>query len=309
MSEIPAKPKAPAPAVPKSSPLTNPPFLNDDDRLFRLAERIKGSSVVPKDYIGKPENIFVAMMYGREIGLHPIQAVQSIMVVNGRPTLWGDAIPGLVQASGLLEKFEENWDESTKTATCIVRRKGDQKDHTVTFSLAEATKAGLTNKDTWKNYPKRMCAMRARAFAFRDRFSDVLKGLAVREEVEDYQILEGAPQEPLKVPAAVTEAEVVTTATPSTEEPAPQPAVDPARERLGRARENFKATYGLSAGTLSAWQTAKNFPAPSDEVAELSRLWLAIKSGKTTVEKEFGPFVPAETDAIEGSDDDLFEKQ
>src|SRR5262249_49394 len=35
-------------------------------------------------------------------------------------------------------------------------------------------------------YPRRMLMMRARSWALRDGFADVLRGLSIREEVEDY---------------------------------------------------------------------------------------------------------------------------
>ena len=55
-----------------------------------------------------------------------------------------------------------------------------------TFSIAEARKARLLGKSgPWQDYRGRMLQMRARGFALRDGFADVLKGLNIREEVED----------------------------------------------------------------------------------------------------------------------------
>ena len=45
----------------------------------------------------------------------------------------------------------------------------------------------LWGKNVWKSYPDRMLQMRARGFALRDSFPDVLKGLITREEAQDYQ--------------------------------------------------------------------------------------------------------------------------
>jgi hypothetical protein len=78
------------------------------------------------------------------------------------------------------------------TATCRVRRRGENTDTIRQFSVADAKKAGLwTRKGPWEHYPQRMLAMRARAFALRDGFADVLRGLSVAEEMAD---VKPAPQ-------------------------------------------------------------------------------------------------------------------
>lgn len=159
--------------------------------LERFAAIAAGSELVPKDYKGKPANVVVAVMFGNELGLHPNQALQSIAVINGRPSLWGDAVPALVQQHPKYEWMRETFDDATMTATCIVKRKGED-EHTVTFSQADAQRAGLWMKkgyqggDTpWVTYPKRMLTLRARAFACRDKFADALKGISVAEEAMD----------------------------------------------------------------------------------------------------------------------------
>ena len=152
---------------------------------MRFAELAAASDLVPKDFVGKPGNIVLALQLGYEVGLGPVQALQSIAVVNGRPTLWGDAVLALVRASGKLESIDETDDGST--ATCTVKRRGDPSPVVRRFGVEDAKRAGLANKSgPWTQYPARMRQMRARAFALRDAFADVLRGIAVREEVEDY---------------------------------------------------------------------------------------------------------------------------
>ena len=54
------------------------------------------------------------------------------------------------------------------------------------FSMQDAKQAGLTGKQgPWSQYPRRMLQMRARAFALRDVFADVLRGVHVAEEAQD----------------------------------------------------------------------------------------------------------------------------
>ncbi|ELW78160.1 MULTISPECIES: hypothetical protein [Acinetobacter] len=153
---------------------------------MQIAGILADSDIVPKDYQKKPGNILVAMQWGAEIGLQPLQAMQNIAVINGRPSLWGDAVLALVRSSGLLEQFEETQTEDV--ATCIVKRKG-QKAVTKTFSKEDAKRAGLTSKQgPWSQYPKRMMQMRARGYALRDEFTDILKGFGVAEEERDKEI-------------------------------------------------------------------------------------------------------------------------
>ncbi len=152
---------------------------------MQLSEMMANSDMVPKDFKGRPGNVLVAVQMGAEVGLPPMQAIQNIAVINGRPALWGDAVKAVVLASPLCEKFEESFNDTSMTAQVLVKRKGHA-ERIITFSQADAQAAGLWGKQgPWKQYPKRMLAMRARGFAARDEFADVLKGLSVAEEAQD----------------------------------------------------------------------------------------------------------------------------
>lgn len=156
------------------------------DETWRLATIIGKSGMAPKAY-KSPEQVMVGIMAGLELGLTPFTALQSIAIIGNNPSVWGDGALALVESSGLLEYHDEEFDEQTKTAICTVKRRGKPKATVRTFSYEDAKQAGLLNKDgPWKGYPKRMCQMRARAFALRDTFADVLKGIGIAEEVEDY---------------------------------------------------------------------------------------------------------------------------
>jgi hypothetical protein len=153
---------------------------------IEFAELLSKSSLVPKDFVGNPGNIIVAIQWGAEVGLAPMQAMQNIAVINGRPCLWGDAVLALVRASGLLDAINEEVSEAG--ATCTVKRRGSVPVSRA-FTVEDAKRAGLWGKQgPWTTYPKRMLQMRARAFALRDEFTDVLKGMHVAEEVADLEI-------------------------------------------------------------------------------------------------------------------------
>jgi hypothetical protein len=157
------------------------------DQAMTYAKMISESDLAPKDYRNKPGNVLIAMQFGSEIGLKPLQAIQNIAVINGRPSLWGDAMMALVLSHPVCEYVHEHSENGT--AYCAVKRKDEDKEYVYTFSKEDAKIAGLLNKPgCWTQYPERMLQMRARGFALRDKFADVLKGIAIREEVQDYVV-------------------------------------------------------------------------------------------------------------------------
>lgn len=154
------------------------------EEAMKYADLIAKSEIVPNDYRNKPANVLVAIQMGLELGLPPLQALQNIAVVNGRPAVWGDSLMAIARSHPSCEYITETFDDNTMTATCKAKRKG-QPEEVRTFSRADAELAGLWGRNTWKSYPKRMLQMRARGFAIRDVFPDALRGIALAEEVQD----------------------------------------------------------------------------------------------------------------------------
>ena len=153
-----------------------------------FATLISKSDMVPKDYKEKPSNVLVAIQMGMELGLPPMQALQNIAVINGRPAVWGDAMLALVRSNAACDWVKETitGDGDKMVATCSIQRRGDPEPTTRTFTVDDAKKAGLWSKEgPWKNYPKRMLQMRARSWACRDAFPDALRGIGMVEEVQD----------------------------------------------------------------------------------------------------------------------------
>ena len=147
-----------------------------------IATKLARSGFVPTQFANKPEAVFVAMMWSKVYGLPIVQGLQSIAVVNGKPSLYGDAALAVVNASGLLVDISEELTTDSNgclTAVCTVKRKDRQTPTRRTFSQSDAEAAGLWGRNVWKSYPKRMLQMRARAFALRDAFPDVLSGNSI----------------------------------------------------------------------------------------------------------------------------------
>jgi hypothetical protein len=164
-----------------------------------FSNMLSKSTMVPKAYQNKPEDVLVAVQWGYELGLAPLQALQNIATINGKPSVYGDAAMALVQNSPVCEDVKEYFEgegTSNPIAVCVAKRK-NRTEVISKYSVEDAKRAGLWNKQgPWTQYPKRMLQMRARGFALRDAFPDVLKGLITVEEAQDYPDDTAAPQAP-----------------------------------------------------------------------------------------------------------------
>lgn len=162
--------------------------LSNLDEMGRFCLAVSKSRLAPKGF-ETPEAIMVAVQFGLEIGLSPMQSLQSICLINGRPSVWGDAALALAMGRPDFEDITEvtEGDGEQAKAICTVRRAG-RSPVTRVFSVGDAKKAGLWGKSgPWSQYPKRMLQMRARSWALRDSFPDALKGIGIAEEVRDIQ--------------------------------------------------------------------------------------------------------------------------
>jgi hypothetical protein len=168
---------------------------------MQFAQMVAKSDFAPKDFKGKPESCLLAIQHGSEIGLSPMQSLQNIACINGRPSIWGDAALALCLASPVCDGIHETieGDGDNMTAVCKTSRKGKDANVVGRFSVADAKKAGLWGKaGPWTQYPKRMLQLRARGFALRDAFPDVLKGLITAEEAQDYPKPEPVARPPVE---------------------------------------------------------------------------------------------------------------
>jgi len=193
------------PARDRPSPLT-PQSWQEAEKLAKLLCKTK---LVPQGF-ESPDLCLIAIMQGMEMGLPPMMALQRMALVEGKLTLWGDGALALVLKSGLctsmtewMDVCDQNGDPGLRSAKdqtfnpgfdrdqenwvahCEVQRLSWPEPIIRSFSVRDAKRAGLWQKEgPWMDYPKRMLQMRARAFALRDVFADVLGGLYLREEIE-----------------------------------------------------------------------------------------------------------------------------
>ena len=237
---------------------------------MQFSKVVAGTEFAPKDFRGKPEACMLAIQHGAEIGLKPMQSLQSIAVINGRPAIWGDAALAVVTASPACVHVTETveGDGESMVAVCQALRKGYPQPVVVRFSVADAKKAGLWGKaGPWQQYPRRMLQLRARGFALRDAFPDVLRGLITAEEARDYQVVD---------PESRPQPEVRTRMEPQPHAPAGLPApagVGDAVAEKARLAINNATTMGtlqhLAAAVAKRGEEGK---LTADEVLELVTL-------------------------------------
>jgi hypothetical protein len=152
---------------------------------MQWGQMIANSAFCPKEFKGKPEEVLVAIQFGQELGLQPMQSLQNIAVINGKPSLYGDAVIAVCRMGSDFEYCHEEFDDATMTAICKVKRRGEP-EYVVKYNKEDAVLAGLWGKQgPWRLHPKRMLQMRARSFGLRDKFAHLLKGMAMVEEMQD----------------------------------------------------------------------------------------------------------------------------
>ncbi len=196
----------------------------DIEQAFRLATIMHASQMFK---FKSAEQILIAVMHGMEIGLPPMQAATQIAVINGKPSVFGDAALALVSSSGLLEDIEEVFegDGDSMVAVCTVKRRYRPSPIVSRFSVVDAKKAKLWGKSgPWTDYPKRMLQMRARGFALRDAFPDVLGGVGISEEVHDY---DSEPENPAASQGGSARVTLADMRGPVNPQPSQQSADDP----------------------------------------------------------------------------------
>lgn len=189
--------KKPSPPALKNIMFDNGIVPRDYDDVMRLAGITHASGLAPKS-LDTAQKVAVAMMMAMEVGMPIVTGIQNIAVINGKAGIWGDAALAMVRRSGLLEVFTE-WSEGERktpgwTFYCKIKRKG-QAEVIGSYSWAEAAEAGFTNpkmKDgrndpysPWTRFTSRMMQFKARNFVLRDQFGDVLRGMALAEDMQD----------------------------------------------------------------------------------------------------------------------------
>lgn len=162
--------------------------ISDWQVMQQQAAILAKSNLVPKQFRGKADDIIVASLMAKELGLGPIAALTYIDVIDGTPTVNAEGKLALIRQRGHSVKGT-----ATATKAIVTGKRADNGDElTVEWDIHMAQRAGLANKQVWKQYPEAMLWSRAVSQLSRMIFSDVLMGMSyTREEVEAF---DGSPE-------------------------------------------------------------------------------------------------------------------
>jgi hypothetical protein len=130
--------------------------------------------------VNTPEKALAIMQKGKELGIPAMEALSSINVIQGKPSVSPQLMLALARKTGELEDLQMTGD--AKRATVSIKRKG-QTAYTTTFGVEEATASGLMAKDNYKKQPAVMFQWRALAANLRITFPDAISGLYTYDEM------------------------------------------------------------------------------------------------------------------------------
>lgn len=187
---------------------------------WKTAQKIANTPFVPSAFRGKPEAVFAAILYGEELGIGPMQSLNSIHVIEGKPGMSPELMRGLVARAGHRIDVKE---ASAERVTLWGKRTDNESEATVTWTMDDARLAGLAGRGAWKTYPRAMLLARATSELCRMIFADVVAGLSyTQEELASIsgQVWDEVPADPLAPePVAITATPVVVEAEPVHAEP------------------------------------------------------------------------------------------
>lgn len=146
---------------------------------MRYAQALASASLLPKSYQRQPANILLAMEYGHALGLDTITAIQSVHVIDGKPTASAQLIGGLVRRAG--HRLRVTGDDSHAIAE-IVRKDDPDFVFRSEWTITRAQAAGLAGRGSWKTYPAAMLKARAITEVARDACPEALAGVAYTAE-------------------------------------------------------------------------------------------------------------------------------
>lgn len=235
---------APAPPPAPRLPVALAPSSYGE--MFTLAENMHRSKMFG---VSSPEQALVVLMTGLELGFSPAQAFRGIHVINNKPTLSADMMAAVCKARPDVCHFFRVVETTDERATYETHRVGDPEPQRITFTLADAKRAGLTSNPTWTKFPAQMLRARAASGLARMVYSDLMLGLYTPEEAEAITPSPITPDPPRSQPRNVT----------PTPRPQPQPEpispgtaalVDERKEKVARLVDLMRP---LSDADRSAW--------------------------------------------------------
>lgn len=178
--------------------LTPQSFLQEWNVLKEQANVLVKSGFLPTN-VNTPEKAIAIMMKGKEVGMHPMQALSQINIIQGRPTISAEGMMAMV-----LKHYPDTkirYLQSTNDICEMEVVKPGGKPEIWKFSMEDAKKADLSSKDMWKKYPRSMLRSRCISEMCRAVFPDAIQGCSYTpEEMRDAISELVVEQEPKEAP-------------------------------------------------------------------------------------------------------------
>lgn len=200
-----------------------------------------------------PAKVLLLAETGSMLGLHPMAALQSIHIIEGKPTLSANLLAALVRRAGhrLRVTTSGDWKAGTFVARAVLIRSDDPDfEFIVEWTKERATTAGLAGKGNWNKYPEAMCKARAITEVIREGAPDVTivaaytpEELGAAEVTEDGEVVELKPSQPEQASAPVApvpEPEPPAPPTPEVRQPSRDWLVD---ANAAKSRDELRPVY------------------------------------------------------------------
>jgi hypothetical protein len=157
--------------------------------------------------VGEKAGVMMVMLSARELGIPPMQALNGgINIINGKVEISARMMSALIRKAGHTLTTKKCDDTS---CTLYGKRWDTGEDYECSFSVAEATKAGLVKPGGgWVKWPSDMCFARALSRLARRLWSDVIGIGYVEGEIKPEEI-QVVPCETIYSPKEIIEVEAV----------------------------------------------------------------------------------------------------
>jgi 5'-3' exonuclease len=148
---------------------------------YKFAEGIHQSRLYP--HLSTPEAVWAVMVRGREMGLGAMTALDTIVMIKGKPALSAHLIIARAKQHPECEYFQLVSSSETE-AEWVTRRKGNPEPTRLKYTIDQAIKAGIGNQGNWLTRRAEMVRKTAGVQLARIEFPECAIGMFAIEELE-----------------------------------------------------------------------------------------------------------------------------
>ena len=185
------------------------------DKAYKFAGIMAKSDIIPVHYRDKPENVFIAVQTAYRMNLDPMLVMQNTFTISGKLGMNSTFAISLANSSGLfiggirykvktldeniegeVAFYEGNVKKQKKVyflniqVTAYTNLKSNGEEISYTIGMKEAIAEGWTTKagNKYQSLPELMLRYRAATLLIRTHAPEVMNGMHVVEEIEDFTL-------------------------------------------------------------------------------------------------------------------------